>query len=125
MPASLAIGLAAVEEPMPGFAQIRLLAHHRGDNLLLADRRQQGLAQFRVVERRLQLVEAQDRQRAERVDGLHLHIALRRRRGQQVDQGLLHPIHLAGLQAPRRAVAGSGWVIQCTRSKLAILGASE
>jgi transposase len=37
------------EKADTGFAQICLLAHHRGDDLLLADRRQQGLTQLRVV----------------------------------------------------------------------------
>ena len=88
---------AAGEEGL-AFAEVARIAHHRLQVVGLVHRHLHRAADRRVVEGRMQVVEAQHQDRADRVDLLDPHVPRALEQRQQVEGGLLVPVHLPGLQ---------------------------
>ncbi len=122
MPASLAITPPGAKKPMPSRPHGVVVARHRAHDVALAHGAQHRAPDRRVVEGRLQLVEAQHADVAVGIQHLdrELRIAAAARAAGRRSAGPTSPPRPAAGRP--RAVAGSGMTRHSTRSKCATLG---
>ena len=123
IPASLAMRRAGREEADLVAPQRSVGADHRGHVVALLHGAEQGAADRRVVEGRVQVVEAGDARTSPVGSWISsTTLRLRRSSGCRSRGRLLPPVHLAVLQARRRRCAASGITCHSTRSKCTRLG---
>ena len=90
-------GEVGLKMPTPVLHMDVILAGHRGHHVGLAEGTEKGTADSGIVERRIQMVEAQHCLVAKRVDDIDRHVGILAQQRQQVGGRLFPPVDLAGL----------------------------